>query len=117
MLAFGLRAKVATTVAAVSAATVCSAAYGATPVKPLHLGSKFQIDGRTGGLPGHQDRALGQVVLRGHWVDGGWMVLETTVTDDLGRYHLEITPHHKGTLTLEVATPDGHPYAFVLRVR
>ena len=45
------------------------------------------------------------------------MVLATTFTDDLGRYHLEIKPRRKGTLMLEVTPPDGSPFAFVLRVR
>src|SRR4051794_18996850 len=44
----------------------------------MKLGSTFTITGRTGSDAGKHSRALGKVVLSGHWGLGPWRVLMTT---------------------------------------
>jgi hypothetical protein len=83
----------------------------------MKLGSTFTITGRTGSATGKHTRAVGKVVLSGHWGVGPWRVITRTVTDNAGYYRFAVKPRRRGDLTLRITPPDHHQRFYLLYVR
>jgi hypothetical protein len=105
-------------VLAVVSALALTASGAASPAstRTAPFGSTFTVRGLTGGLPGSGVRANGIVIVRGRWQgERVWHFIRATRTVE-GRYSVTFKPSRRGTLTVDVLTPDRRVVAYVLRI-
>lgn len=76
--------------------------------------STYTLRGRTASTDGLH--VPGQVVLRGRWNQGAWLVLVRTQTDAAGNFRVTVKLHRRGVLELRLQLPDGFVGTKTLRV-
>ena len=76
--------------------------------------STYTLRGRTASTDGLH--VPGQVVLRGLWNQGAWLVLVRTRTDAAGNFRVTIKLHRRGLLERRLQLPDGYVATKTLRV-
>ena len=67
--------------------------------------STYTLHGRTAATDGVH--STGNVVLRGRWDSGPWLVLARTRTDAAGNFEVTSKLHRRGLLELRLMLPDG----------